>query len=240
MHDLNDDAVLLRALAPLETSALSDVLDGLGYPQQVLATQLRPLGAGGRLVGRAACAAIAAKPPAPPGAAPVRDYFADIDEMATPGSVLVLAVAPEAHGAVFGGFMAREYLRRGAAGVVTDGVVRDAAEIAGLPLQVLCAGTSPRNGAKGMQVLSIGQPVQLAGRDGGQVQVCDGDYVLADGDGVVVLPRRIAALAVEGTVVLAEMERRIGKAMAQGQSRIAAMRLHDRFAHLPALRARLA
>ena len=151
-------------------------------------------------------------------------------------SVAALVVA----GAVFGGFMAREYLRRGAVGVLTDGVVRDAAEIAAMALPVLCAGTSPRNGAKGMQVDSVGEPVQLAGRDGGQVQIRDGDYLLADDDGVVVLPQRIAAVAVEGTVVLAEMERRIGEAMAQGQSRIEAMRLHDRFAHLPALRARLA
>ncbi len=52
-----DDGViaLIARLAKLETAGFSDVLDEMGYPSQVLASDLRPLDAERRLAGIAFC-----------------------------------------------------------------------------------------------------------------------------------------------------------------------------------------
>jgi regulator of RNase E activity RraA len=234
----NDEQALLRELSCLETSALSDVLEGLGFPRQVLHESLRPLTGQPRLVGRAACASFKAKDPNAP-AAKSGDYFATVDELAGPGRVLVLGIAASAPGAAIGGFMGREYQRRGAGGVLTNGAIRDAAELEGLGFPVFGAGVTPRNGARNLEVESVGEPVTLPASIGGEVIVAPGDCIVADPDGIVVVPSRIAEVIVQATSKLAEMERLIAQAMAGGMTRIEAMRAHNRFAHLPALRAEL-
>jgi regulator of RNase E activity RraA len=234
----SEDADLFRELAALETSAISDVLEGLGFPRQVLHESIRPLTGQPRLVGKAACAALG---PRPAGAAPARsgDYFSSVDELCGPGQVLVLAVSMAAPGAAIGGFMGREYQRRGTSGVVTNGMIRDAAELGGLGFAVFGSGVTPRNGGKNLQVDEVGATVMMPGSGEGQVQVGNGDFLVADTDGIVVIPVGIVFVVVEASLQLAEMERRIAKDMERGMSRIDAMRAHDRFAHLPALRAGL-
>jgi 4-hydroxy-4-methyl-2-oxoglutarate aldolase len=232
------DEALLRELGGLETSAISDVLEGLGFPTQVLHESMRPLTGQSRLVGRAACAALGAKPV---DAAPAKsgDYFSDVDELAGPGRVLVLAISVAAPGAAIGGFMGREYQRRGASGVVTNGAIRDAAELEGLRFPVFGSGVTPRNGARNLQVDSVGAPVALPAAGEGQVLVGHGDYLVADTDGIVVVPASIVSVVLDASLCLAEMERRIANEMDSGMKRIDAMRAHDRFGHLPALRAAL-
>jgi 4-hydroxy-4-methyl-2-oxoglutarate aldolase len=235
----DEEQALLRGFAELETSAISDVLDGLGFPGQVLAEHLVPLTGQPRMVGRAACAHLAARDPdAPPAGS--GDYFSAIDELAAPGRVLVLAVPASSPGAAIGGFMGREYQRRGATGVLTNGAIRDAAELQGLGLAVFGAGVTPRNGARQLEVASVDAPVALPASGGAEVRVAPGDWIVADPDGIVVVPSRIAAVVLQATRVLAEAERQISKAMSDGMTRIEAMRAHNRFAHLPALRASLA
>jgi regulator of RNase E activity RraA len=238
MQSHADEAGLVRRLALLETSALSDVLDGLGFGRQVLHDSLRPLTGQVRMAGRAACVALGSKPA---GAAPAKsgDYFSAVDEVAAPGRVLVLGIAAAAPGAAIGGFMGREYQRRGAAGVLTNGAIRDAAELQGLGFAVFGAGVSPRNGAKNLQVDSVGQPVQLPASGEGTVLVADGDFIVADPDGIAVIPAHAVEEVLGATEQLAEMERRIARDMAAGMVRIEAMRAHKRFAHLPAVRALL-
>lgn len=238
MQTLADEAGLIRRLAALESSALSDVLDGIGFARQVLHESLRPQTGQLRMVGRAACVSLGSKPA---GAAPAKsgDYFSAVDEAAGPGRVLVLGITAAAPGAAIGGFMGREYQRRGAAGVLTNGAIRDAAELQGLGFAVFGAGVSPRNGAKNLQVDSVAQSVQLPASGDGAVLVADGDFILADPDGIVVVPAQVIAEVLGATEQLAVMEGRIAQDMARGMARIEAMRAHDRFAHLPAVRSLL-
>lgn len=234
----DDDQALLRGFSELETSAISDVLDGLGFPGQVLSEALRPLTGQQRLVGRAACARLAARDPeAPPAGS--GDYFSSVDELAAPGRVLVLAVSATSPGALMGGFMGREYQRRGARGVVTNGAIRDASELQGLGFAVFGAGATPRNGARHLHVEDVDAPVALPASGPGEVRVAPGDWIVADADGIVVVPSGIATVVMQATIVLADMERAITQTMASGKTRIEAMRAHNRFAHLPALRASL-
>jgi 4-hydroxy-4-methyl-2-oxoglutarate aldolase len=81
-----------------------------------------------------------------------------------------------------GGLVAAALARAGFVALVTDGLVRDSVELAGLPLQVWCRGTTPRAGAKDGPG-SNGQTTECAG-----IAVSPGDYLIADDDGVVVWP----------------------------------------------------
>jgi regulator of RNase E activity RraA len=186
-----------------------------------------------RFCGRAACALVGTK--STTGAPKSGDYFAEIDAIAAPLKVLVLQVVPST-GAVMGGFMAREFQRLGAVGVLTSGMVRDAAEIDSIDFPVLAAGVTPRNGARELSVEATGGIVTLAAMQGGVVSISDGDWILADEDGVVAVPAAIAAEVARATRILCDIEQRIGSDMAAGTPRREAMRRHDRFAHLQSVR----
>jgi regulator of RNase E activity RraA len=81
---------------------------------------------------------------------------------------------------------------RGAIGVVTDASSRDTDEVAleGFPLYLREKGRGIRPGRNELE--SVNRPITIGG-----VLVCPGDVVVADGDGVVVVPRRVAKQVAE-------------------------------------------
>jgi regulator of RNase E activity RraA len=102
-----------------------------------------------------------------------------------------------------GGLVAAALVQAGFVAMVTDGLVRDTVELAGMPLQVWCRGTTPRSGAKEGPG-SNGMATDCAG-----VAVGPGDLLIADDDGVVVWP---AAGVTELLAVAQEKARRDGDA----------------------------
>lgn len=100
---------------------------------------------------------------------------------AAPGSVLVVA-AGDADYAVAGGNVCAVAQRRGIAGFVVDGVIRDLAEIRGAGFPVFARGVVPVAGVKDATA-PLSEPVRCGG-----VMVRAGDIVVADDDGVLVIP----------------------------------------------------
>ncbi|TKC92319.1 ribonuclease activity regulator RraA [Trinickia terrae] len=108
-------------------------------------------------------------------------------ETAPAGSVLVQDCRGERSVASVGSILATRLKQRGVAGMVSDGPVRDSSTIAGLGLPVFCAGASaPLNLAK-HHAVDMNVPIGCGG-----VAVYPGDIVVADGDGVVIVPRHLA------------------------------------------------
>ena len=101
---------------------------------------------------------------------------------ARPGAVLVCDGAGSRRCALFGELMATHAVSQGLAGLVVAGPIRDIADIDGLGFPVWCTGTAPGQAAKA-RVISVGLPVVVGG-----VLVTSGDQVIADRDGVVVVP----------------------------------------------------
>lgn len=97
------------------------------------------------------------------------------------GPILVIGGAGESSAAVMGGLVAEALSMRGFRGVVTDGLVRDSAEVAEF-LKVWCRGTTPRAPGKNGPA-ATGRPVVVGG-----VTVAPGDLLVCDDDGVVVWP----------------------------------------------------
>ena len=111
-----------------------------------------------------------------------------------PGDVLVLATGRARNGAVIGDHYAAVARQKGVAGIVTDGLVRDAAGIRAKGPPTFSCGLRP-NGMYPNGPGELNGPVSV-----GDVTVQPGDIVVADEDGVVVVPllqadRVIAALA---------------------------------------------
>jgi 4-hydroxy-4-methyl-2-oxoglutarate aldolase len=100
---------------------------------------------------------------------------------AEPGSVIV-AEAGDTDYALAGGNVCAVARRRGISAFVIDGVIRDLAEVRELGFPVFARGVIPVPGVKNA-VLPLGQPVRCGG-----VTVWAGDLVVADEEGVVVVP----------------------------------------------------
>lgn len=117
--------------------------------------------------------------------------FTAIDAL-EPGEVLVLAAGGSMRGAVFGDMLATRAHSLGAAGAVVDGAARDLAglEEAGLP--VFARGVAPMAAHATLVPVATSCPVRF-----GDVTVLPDDWVLADADGVLVLPRPLVELVIE-------------------------------------------
>jgi 4-hydroxy-4-methyl-2-oxoglutarate aldolase len=104
--------------------------------------------------------------------------------------------------ALFGELMATDAVNQGLAGLVVAGPVRDIADIDELGFPVWCTGTAPGQAAKAA-VVSVGLLVVVGG-----VLVASGDQVIADRDGVVVVPAaEWPALQAEVAAIAAKEER---------------------------------
>jgi 4-hydroxy-4-methyl-2-oxoglutarate aldolase len=107
-------------------------------------------------------------------------------ERAPAGSVLVVDAGGSERASVWGGTSALAARARGIAGVVTNGCVRDADEIAAMSFPVFATGVSPRGTLKNHPGW-MNETIAVGG-----VPVSPGDFVAADADGVVVVPAAIA------------------------------------------------
>jgi 4-hydroxy-4-methyl-2-oxoglutarate aldolase len=104
-------------------------------------------------------------------------------ELCQPGDVLVVTTtSPSADGA-FGELLATSLQHRGVRGLVTTGGVRDVAELHAMGFPVFSAAVSAQGTVKATAG-AVNVPVSIGGQ-----QVAPGDAVLADDDGVVVVPR---------------------------------------------------
>lgn len=115
------------------------------------------------------------------------------------GCVLVIDCRGDTRAASGGGILTTRLKVRGAAGLVSDGGLRDIDEISALDFPVYCAGpAAPLNLAR-HHAVDVNVPIGCGG-----VAIYPGDVVVGDADGVVILPRHLAdEIAAEAT----EMEK---------------------------------
>ena len=129
---------------------------------------------------------------------------------AEPGSVLVVACDGHRR-AVSGELFATEARRRGLAGIVVDGYVRDMRGLRAIGLPVFARGTCPASGGT-RDPGTVGTEVVVGG-----VPVRPGDLVAADDDGVIAAPAERLAAAARGAEEIERAERALLDAMASGR-----------------------
>jgi regulator of RNase E activity RraA len=136
-------------------------------------------------------------------------------DRALPGEVIV--VEQQAEGvpasASWGGLLARAASLRALGGVVVDGACRDIDEIRELGLPVSAREVVPFTARGRFAEDSVGESVQLRG-----MRVCTGDFVMADGTGVVVIPADRIDEVLEVAERLAAKEAAMAAALGDGDT----------------------
>ena len=178
----------LKTLAAGGTAVISDVFDSLGLRPPVLDTSLfSTKGPGHSFAGPAYTITGEAREWAKGGD---REKLAAIDGM-TPGVVPVWAGRNIRGVCCFGDLLASSMQARGCAGVVVDGGVRDTAYLRTLDMPVMARFRTPAQGIHRWKVTAAQVPVQVRGAIDDWVTVTPGDTVVADDDGVIVIPQTI-------------------------------------------------
>jgi regulator of RNase E activity RraA len=112
---------------------------------------------------------------------------------------------------IFGDILVARMARRAVAGLVTDGVVRDAAGVLAAGLPVWCQGIAAPPSVAGLTFVNWQEPVGCGG-----VAVFPGDIVVADDDGAVVVPQALLGQVVDEAVEQERMEAWIMEEIARG------------------------
>ncbi|KQP49131.1 diguanylate cyclase [Pseudorhodoferax sp. Leaf274] len=193
----------MRQARTLSTAEISDALDSFGLPGSALG--IRPIAGPAKLFGRAFTIRFAPIDRSSPGT--VGDFIDRLD----PGTVVVLDNGGRLDCTVWGGILSQLAAHKQIGGTVVHGVCRDTAEAdeAGYPLYA--CGKFMRTGKDRVQVEAYEQPVML-----GDVRVCQGDLIIGDADGVVVVPRQRMQQVLEKALQMRDVEHQILQAALAG------------------------
>lgn len=170
----------LAALAPyFTTSLLSDITREMGYkftlPQEIKGE--------GRFLGRVKTLLL----DIPTEDNDWKGIYKALDSYAfiRPNDVIIVENRVPSH-AYFGNLNAQLAIRAGAIGTVVNGVTRDKTEVEKLGYPVFSRGNYCVDIKFKGTVRAMNKPITI-----GSVNICNGDYVLADSDGVIVIPRKL-------------------------------------------------
>lgn len=169
----------VAAFESLEVANIADAMNGIG----LLTPDLRPLTSDADFVGVALTVNLS------PG-----DGFMlrHAIELAEPGDVLVVNAFGDTSRAVLGGNVAMAIKKRGVAGLVIDGALRDLEEVRTIGLPVHARGIATRSGTTMCGTGEVNYPIAC-----GSVVVAPGDIIRADSEGVVVIPQADVAEVLE-------------------------------------------
>ncbi|RKD25989.1 regulator [Ammoniphilus oxalaticus] len=163
---------IIDQFAKIEATAVSDAMQGMNN----LDSAIKPLKSEYKVVGRA----FTVKMPAGDNL-----VFLKALREAKAGDVVVIDAKGDTYRAFAGDFMVEMAQTLGIKALVGDGVVRDVEDIKALNFPVFCRGTTlAASGKEGMGEINV--PISCGG-----VTVHPGDLIVADADGVVVVPQTI-------------------------------------------------
>lgn len=171
----------------LYSPVLSDVMDSMGRMNQALRPFVRPLDESLVLFGRARTGLYEERDGVRPGEDPYDVEMALVDDLGTDDVAVFACGGPTERIAPWGELLSTAARHRGAAGCVTDGLVRDVRHIRALSFPVFHGGIGPLDSKGRGKMVAKDVPVVCGG-----VEVAAGDLVFGDVDGVVVIPQAIA------------------------------------------------
>jgi len=129
------------------------------------------------------------------------------------GAVLVIDSRKDARAASAGSILVTRLIKRGVAGIVTDGGFRDTPEIARLDFPAYHQRPSAPTNLTRHQAIDLNVPIGC-----GDVPVFPGDVVVGDGEGVVVIPAHLAAEIADEAVEMTVFEDFVTEEVQKGRS----------------------
>jgi regulator of RNase E activity RraA len=199
---------MLEDLASLYSAVVADVLDAHGYPNQCLGPSVRPLTPSQRVFGRVFTlrAEVVHEIPEHPYALEMEAI-----DSAARGDVLVVDAAHDQTCAFWGELLSTACLAKGVQGVIMTGCCRDLWSLNKLEFPVFGIGMSPADSKGRLDVVAIREPIVIDG-----VSTRQGDYVLGDCDGVVIIPQEVAASVIAAAKAKVSGENTVREELAAG------------------------
>ena len=194
----------------LYTGVLADVMDGLGFRSQVMRHDIRPMYPGARLVGRAATMLAADVEDIP--AQPYELELTLLDDL-RPGEVMVCSTQGSRRCALWGELLSTHARARGTRGAVLDALTRDLEAITAMRFPVFAVGCHAADAKGRAEVTEIRTTLDVGG-----VTVRDGDLVVADLDGCVVVPAHAEEEVVGRAFQKVSEENRVREILSRGAS----------------------
>lgn len=202
---------LSRRLLQLYTGAIADIMDDMGYRNQCLPADIRPLDPKMKVAGPIYPVRGRAKPP---GERPDPRYRQmDMLDAIYPGSVVLIEPGDETRAAHWGELMSNTARQKGATGCVVNGGLRDSMQILDIGFPVFRKFHSPLTAVYRFEITDFGQPMEIGG-----VPIMPRDYILGDIDGVLVIPQAIVADVVATAETVRDKETIVRGQLQQGGS----------------------
>ncbi len=212
---MTDDTLLATIREGLFTAVIGDVMDAAGLTHQFLPPEIRALKPGATLVGRAMpvleadCASDVAGHSGEAVAFGL--MFRALDDLRR-GEIYICCGASPRY-ALWGGLMSTKARSLGALGAVVDGYHRDTTEILTLDFPVFSMGSYAQDQRVRGRVIDYRCPIEF--RNG--VRVAPGDLLVADMDGVVVIPRAHERDIVAAALKKVDGEERVRRLIQSGE-----------------------
>jgi len=212
---------LAERLQSCYSGAVFDVLRTKGFLRQTLPQYIRPLNLQHKLAG--SVFTIEGR----------RDDSLDAHEsllrwcelLSKAPANTVLICQPNDHTLAYMGELSAETLHhKKVLGYIVDGGCRDSAFIESMGFPVFCKYFTPVDVVSKWATTSLGEPIQI-----GEVTVSTGDYVLADRDGIVIVPGAIASEVLQETEEVLRKENLVRKAILQGVDPVQAYLRYGKF-----------
>ena len=137
----------------------------------------------------------------------------------------VIICQPNTHEVALMGELSSEVLKRkGVLGYIVDGASRDVSFLLENEFPTFCRFNTPKDIVGRWVAKSMGEPIEIGG-----VRIVSGDYVLADIDGAVIIPRSLAEEAITATEVKASTETEMRSALMDGMDPVDAYKKYGVF-----------
>lgn len=188
-NEMPDKITLEMMRSSFYSAVVSDALDALGYPRQSPRVSLAPLTTESVLVGY--CKTTLWEEMEGKDPSPYELELQAVDEC-QPDDVLIAAAAGSMRSGIWGELLSTAAGNQGCIGAIVDGAVRDVEKMTAMGFAVFARGTSVYDSQDRQRVSAIDVPVEIDG-----VQFSSGDLVVADRDGVVVVPAEVHDQAVQ-------------------------------------------
>jgi regulator of RNase E activity RraA len=208
-------AGVLETLKRASTASITTELFKLGIRHSFM-TGVAPLDPNARMVGEAVTLRylpfredLNAEQPSSHPEHPQRKTIDNIQA----GGILVIDARGSLRSGTLGEILMARLKARGAAGMVTDGAVRDVTGIRGVELPTFIGGVHASASNTVHFAADAHVPIQCGG-----VTVIPGDILVGDGDGVVVIPRKYAAKIADEAVYHDDIEVYIYERISNGDS----------------------
>jgi regulator of RNase E activity RraA len=196
----------VRRLRRLDACAVSDAMDSLGKSGAVSGLPRRS--GAGVVAGRTLTVKVGL------GGArrgTVRHLGVAAIEKAGADDVIVVEQRADVEAGCWGGLLTLAAKLRGVAGVIADGPLRDADEAIAYAFPVFSRSLTTRTARGRVVELEVGDQVHI-----GDVWVAEGDFVIADGSGVVFIPKEDAEAVISAAESIAHREAAMAKALLSG------------------------